>query len=55
MMLGQCTHVGGDQGLILSLGRAVQDLLGRRVSGQSQSGEGIHNQINPEKLNRLEH
>lgn len=48
------TYVGGDQRLVLALRRSVENLLSWGIRGQGQSGEGVHDQVDPEKLNRLE-
>jgi hypothetical protein len=48
-------HVGGDEGGLLALGRAVENLLSRGIDSKGESSKGIHDEIDPEELDRLEH
>lgn len=43
-------HESGDQGLVLSVGDSVEELLGGELGGEGEGGEGIHDEVDPEEL-----
>jgi len=48
-------HRWRDQiGAILAVGLAVEEGAGRRLGGEGKGGHGIHDEVDPEELDRLE-
>ena len=47
-------HGAGDEGLVAAVGPAQQQRLGGGLSGQGQGGQGVHDQVDPQHLHRLQ-
>ena len=47
-------HAEGDERSRLAVGFTVEDLPIRWIRSKRKSGESVHNQVNPEKLNSRE-
>lgn len=47
-------HCGGEEGLAGGVGGEVQHGVRRLLSGQSQGGKGVHDQVEPQHLNRCQ-
>ena len=46
LLHGRC-----DERLIAALRWAIQNLIGRRIGSEGEGGEGVHDQVHPQKLN----
>jgi hypothetical protein len=47
-------HGGGDEGIVASRGRTVEESRGRRFSAEGKSSHGVHDKVHPEELNSLQ-
>ena len=47
-------HGAGDEGLVASVGPPLQQALRGRLGGQGQRGEGVHDEVHPQHLHRLQ-
>ena len=47
-------HCGGEEGLAGRVGRKVQHGVGGLLGGQCKGGKGVHDQVEPEHLNRCQ-